>query len=225
MATPQYWEMSQVIACLRTGSEAAAEAVIEPQSVHTLCREVWKSKRGQRLIHFRRFSSRPLSFRSEPVPNGESPGGTAIVEFLMESHARGWLSCQVRRVGQREMVEYGPHEAKDSVFQIHPDDPKQPFGYWSKTTGECRGLEPRFRRDQIVRLVRPARLRQTMDAEDHLLALLMNMTANGPVAKDDARELCSADPEYWARGFERAWKRIPPERKLRRGQHGARMPH
>jgi len=222
MVPAQYQPMSQAIAVLRTGDLAAADAVNEPQSAHALRMEILKSIPRERLLPNRVHSAEAPNLQFEPVSAGHFPDGANIVVFLFRCAREGLFSCRAYDVGLGVYVEIPSEEMDDLVLQIHPDDPSRPFGFWSKSTGACRYLNPCFSKKEIAGAARASRRGPNIAAEQRLYVRLLEVAANGPVTKHRARELCGVDPDFWARGFERVWKKLPSERKYARGKHGPR---
>jgi hypothetical protein len=103
------------------------------------------------------------------------------------------------------------------------EDPLAPIIVWSQIHQEAVGTSPWFSRADVIRAW-PERRKKTAAVDGAILRHLRQIsTPEAPLTKDQAWKRCRDEvPNAYPAAFERAWLRLDPALKLRRGKHGIR---
>lgn len=223
MAVPSadYWTLAQAVAWVCTRNRASVEAISEPLSGPALQTQLLKFLAGQKRI-VRKFSSGQERISLLDVGEGKFDTGGCAIWQLQMAILQGCIRTILRDVRSGSSGEIPGKERIDLEFRIVPDDPIRPYGFWSKKTGECRWIEPLLLTRDLQLLAPAPKQSPTDDVKRRIYARLLEITANGPLKRDDAFEKCEDVPGSSVRTFGAAWKELPSNRKFGPGKHGPR---
>jgi len=222
-----YWTVAEAVAWICARRHERVEALADPAT--------------PRAIQAVMTDYAPMGF----IPPKNEDGSTAGrgYDFIHPDYV-GMLPYQALRdlfekEGRRGRVRIGglrgrgdsfeqipPIELIDLSFRLVPGHPVSPMGLWSRSRGEMAWSQVQVSRDDVMRAWPPraGRVVKTAAAELAILEHLQRvMPPEAPLTKETAWARCQKEVRgAYKEAFERAWKRLPADRKRARGQHGPR---
>lgn len=216
-----FWSLAQAIAWICTRDSATVGGISEPHTIEALKAQLLKYRAGYKCT-VRRFSNGTERRRVTDVGHSNGLTGTDALQLLQEAVLGGDIRMIARSVETGARGPIPENERATLVLRIFPDDPIRPYGFYSKHTKECRWIEPLLSSLDVQRLAPVLSRPPTNTAEHRIYNRLLEITAGRVLTKPNAKEDCEKVDGYFRNGFERAWKKLPAERKRRRGDHGPR---
>jgi hypothetical protein len=216
-----YWTLAQAIAWVCTRDEIVAGGLAEPQSLRALQTQLHKYRSGEKL-HRRVRLNGPAEYSAEPTKQDNFACSNAALARLCLAILGGTILTIARDTANGSWGRIAPGERIDLEFRMCPDDRVRPYGFWSKSTGQCRWIEPLLSKLDMQRLwpvpVQSPTNRTAKQVRDRLAEVM----AHSKLTKEDARKKCESIAGFSVRGFDRAWREFPGGQKFGPGEHGKR---
>lgn len=145
---------------------------------------------------------------------------------LIKEGRRGRIRAEGKRCGADRYEQIRPIEFVELDFRLVPGHPGAPIGLWSKSRAGMAWTEVQVAREDVMRMWPPqsSHAAKTAAAEHAIVEHLRKlMRPEAPLTKPEAKARCLDEvPGAYPEAFEKAWKKLPPERKRGRGKHGPR---
>jgi hypothetical protein len=222
MKKSEYWALAQAIAWVCTQDEKAFHEIKNPDSLEALSTQILKYRQGERVT-FRFRVEGPPGVHRKPLDYSFRESGPGAMDALVQAILSGKIHHLARHAGVGCWAPIPEGERIFLQFRIHPDDPDRPYGFGSKDFGVLKYLTPRLSIQDVKRLYPAPRQAPTILAEHLIGERLLEITAARQLTKQQAMDTCNDVKGYYRSAFERAWRKLPPERKVGRGKHGPRV--
>jgi hypothetical protein len=224
MTDNKYWTLAEAIAWACTRDDDAVSKIQNPGFVEALQIQILKYRQGERVTPRISFED-GLVLRRKPVIICFHMCGSEAMAGLNRAILCGEIFHVCRHVATGRWAPIPEVERVFLEFRIQPDDPERPYGFGKMGFGALEYLTPRLSIQDVKRLSPAPRQKPTSPGEQRIYERLLEITAGKPLIKKLAMETCMDVQGCSGRAFERAWRKLSPDRKVPRGKHGQRVKH
>ena len=142
---------------------------------------------------------------------------------LLDRYRSGQIELWGRRVGATTFDLVPTVELADLSFRMASGAFGQTVGLWMAPQAAMSWTSLQCRSSEVMALWPASRTKTAAVSQAILRHLEQIMNPPAALTKDEARNRCRAAVQnYYPQGFETAWRRLNPDLKRRRGQHGRR---